>query len=79
MQPHKIVLKKVRVHILLDGRDVPPTSALDYVDRFEAFLKDINDDGTVDYRIASGGGRMEFARELCVADACGVVKPYVST
>src|SRR5574344_79813 len=30
-------LKKVRVHILLDGRDVPETSALDYVNPFEKF------------------------------------------
>ena len=50
-------VKKVRVHALLDGRDVPETSALDYIDPFEAFLADLNKDG-VDYRIASGGGRM---------------------
>ncbi|MBS1214233.1 MAG: phosphoglycerate mutase, 2,3-bisphosphoglycerate-independent [Proteobacteria bacterium] len=29
---------RVRIHILLDGRDVGETSALDYVDPFEAFL-----------------------------------------
>lgn len=56
-------VKKVRVHILLDGRDVPPTSALDYVDRFEAFLKTINADGQVDYAIASGGGRMKVTMD----------------
>ena len=50
-------VKKVRIHALLDGRDVPETSALDYVDPFEEFLTDLNKDG-VDYRIASGGGRM---------------------
>ena len=31
----KAGVKKVRLHILLDGRDVPETSALDYVDPFE--------------------------------------------
>jgi 2,3-bisphosphoglycerate-independent phosphoglycerate mutase len=31
-------VKRVRVHILFDGRDVGETSALDYVDPFEAFL-----------------------------------------
>lgn len=36
---------------------MPETSALDYVDPFEAFLADINKEG-FDYRIASGGGRM---------------------
>ena len=50
-------VKKVRVHILLDGRDVGETSALDYVDPFEAFLAGINDAG-FDAAIASGGGRM---------------------
>ncbi len=50
-------VKKIRVHILLDGRDVPETSALDYVCPFEEFLAGLNKDG-VDYRIASGGGRM---------------------
>lgn len=50
-------VKKIRVHILLDGRDVPETSALEYVRPFEEFLAGLNKDG-VDYRIASGGGRM---------------------
>lgn len=46
----------VRIHVLLDGRDVPETSALDYVVPFEAFLAGISDAG-FDARIASGGGR----------------------
>jgi 2,3-bisphosphoglycerate-independent phosphoglycerate mutase len=46
----------VRIHALLDGRDVPETSALDYVIPFEAFLTDISTEG-FDARIASGGGR----------------------
>jgi 2,3-bisphosphoglycerate-independent phosphoglycerate mutase len=50
-------LKKVRIHVLLDGRDVDPTSALLYIDPFEAYLKELNTDG-FDARIASGGGRM---------------------
>lgn len=51
-------VKTIRVHLLLDGRDVPETSALDYVDPFEEYLKEINADGSCDARIASGGGRM---------------------
>ena len=47
-----------RVHILLDGRDVEETSALRYVDDLEEFLAKINKNCSVDYRIASGGGRM---------------------
>ena len=46
----------VRIHALLDGRDVPETSALDYVVPFEAFLAELSADG-FDARIASGGGR----------------------
>ena len=49
-------VKTVRIHALLDGRDVPETSALDYVVPFEAFLREISVDG-FDARIASGGGR----------------------
>ncbi|MCL2832153.1 MAG: 2,3-bisphosphoglycerate-independent phosphoglycerate mutase [Treponema sp.] len=57
IQAKKEGVKKVRVHILLDGRDVGETSALEYIDPFEAFLKEQNTDG-FDARIASGGGRM---------------------
>ncbi|PKO33960.1 MAG: 2,3-bisphosphoglycerate-independent phosphoglycerate mutase [Betaproteobacteria bacterium HGW-Betaproteobacteria-7] len=46
----------VRIHALLDGRDVPETSALDYVVPFEAFLAELSTGG-FDARIASGGGR----------------------
>jgi 2,3-bisphosphoglycerate-independent phosphoglycerate mutase len=51
-------VKKVRVHTLFDGRDVGETSALEYVDPFETFLKELNADGSFDAKIASGGGRM---------------------
>lgn len=51
-------VKKVRVHALLDGRDVGEMSALDYFDPFASFLKDLSSDGTFDAKIASGGGRM---------------------
>ena len=51
-------VKKVRVHALLDGRDVGEVSALDYFDPFAAFLADLSADGTFDAKIASGGGRM---------------------
>lgn len=50
-------IKTVRVHILLDGRDVGETSALEYVDPFEEFLSSLRDE-SFDVKIASGGGRM---------------------
>jgi 2,3-bisphosphoglycerate-independent phosphoglycerate mutase len=50
-------VKEVRVHVLFDGRDVGETSALEYIDPFEDFLKELNNGG-FDAKIASGGGRM---------------------
>ena len=55
-------LKKVYCHILLDGRDVPATSALEYVAQLEAVLAELSADGC-DYRIASGGGRMQITMD----------------
>ncbi|NLB66547.1 MAG: 2,3-bisphosphoglycerate-independent phosphoglycerate mutase [Lentisphaerae bacterium] len=61
-------VRRARVHILLDGRDVPPTSALDYVIPFEQFLAGLNADGAADYAIASGGGRMNVTMDRYEAD-----------
>ena len=55
-------VRRVRCHILLDGRDVPATSALEYVDQLETVLKELSTDG-FDYRIASGGGRMKITMD----------------
>jgi len=55
-------VKTVRIHALLDGRDVPETSALEYVVPFEAFLAEISSNG-FDARIASGGGRQNITMD----------------
>jgi 2,3-bisphosphoglycerate-independent phosphoglycerate mutase len=60
-------VKKARIHTLLDGRDVGETSALEYIDPFEKFLATLNAKG-VDYRIASGGGRMFITMDRYGAD-----------
>ena len=60
-------VKRVRVHILLDGRDVGETSALEYVIPFEKFLSGINGPD-FDARIASGGGRMNITMDRYEAD-----------
>ena len=60
-------IKTARVHALLDGRDVGETSALDYIDPFEDYLKGLNAKGA-DYRIASGGGRMFITMDRYGAD-----------
>jgi len=58
---------RLYVHVLLDGRDVPPTSALTYVERLETFLAGLRAGG-VDARIASGGGRMQVTMDRYEAD-----------
>ncbi|MCQ2378314.1 MAG: 2,3-bisphosphoglycerate-independent phosphoglycerate mutase, partial [Victivallaceae bacterium] len=70
-------VKRARIHILLDGRDVPETSALEYIDPFEDFLKDLNTSG-VDYRIASGGGRMVITMDRYGADWNMVAKGWAT-
>jgi len=64
-QANKEGIKKIRVHALLDGRDVPPTSALEYITPLEEFLASFKD---ADYRIASGGGRMYMTMDRYNAD-----------
>ena len=59
---HAEGVKRAYCHILLDGRDVPATSALDYVRQLEEVLAELRKDGC-DYRIASGGGRMQITMD----------------
>jgi len=60
-------VKRVRIHALLDGRDVGETSALDYVNPFEDFLSSLRC-GNFDCTIASGGGRAIITRGRYEAD-----------
>ncbi len=55
-------VKKCYCHILLDGRDVPATSALEYVGQLEDVLSQLREPG-FDYAIASGGGRMQVTMD----------------
>ena len=72
-------MKRVYVHILLDGRDVPATSALEYVDMLEDKLASLREPG-FDYAIASGGGRMQITMDRYQANwpikASGSVPRY---
>ncbi len=61
-------IERVRIHVLLDGRDVSETSALDYVDALEELLETISGKPRRDYRIASGGGRMTTTMDRYEAD-----------
>ena len=68
-------VKRVRVHILLDGRDVGETSALDYVEPFEEFLASLRD-ADFDIKIASGGGRMNITMDRYEANWAMVEKGW---
>jgi len=61
-------VKKIRLHPLLDGRDVPEKSALNYIAPVEELFKELNAKYGVDYRIASGGGRMITTMDRYNAD-----------
>ncbi len=67
--------KAIYVHALLDGRDVPPTSALIYVDTLEAALSELRATG-IDAQVASGGGRMTTTMDRYGADWSMVQRGY---
>ncbi len=58
---------RVRLHVLLDGRDVDQRSALRYLETLEAKLAALNAAGA-DFCIASGGGRMITTMDRYGAD-----------
>ena len=60
-------VQKVRIHILIDGRDVGETSALEYIDPFEDFISGLRAPD-FDIKIASGGGRMKITMDRYEAD-----------
>lgn len=57
--------KKIRLHVLTDGRDVEDGSSVQYVADMEAFLASLEG---CDARIASGGGRMFVTMDRYEAD-----------
>ena len=68
-QSKKEGVKRVRIHILLDGRDVGETSALDYVVPFEAFLDELRDAGSV--HRAQSSYQIRLKAEKCLSQARG--------
>ena len=60
-------IEKVRVHGLLDGRDVAPKSGLEYFRPLEEKLSAMSRDNR-DYCMASGGGRMVVTMDRYEAD-----------
>ena len=59
---------KVKIHPLLDGRDVGERTALDYLIPTEEKLKNISKQKGLDYAIASGGGRMKVTMDRYNSD-----------
>ncbi|MEA3467767.1 MAG: 2,3-bisphosphoglycerate-independent phosphoglycerate mutase [Thermodesulfobacteriota bacterium] len=68
-------IQKVRVHGLLDGRDVGPKSALEYFGPLEEKLIAMSQ-GDKDYCMASGGGRMIVTMDRYEADWAIVEKGW---
>lgn len=61
-------VRRLYLHPLLDGRDVPGQSALLYLGPVEALFAEINADTGRDFSIASGGGRMGVTMDRYEAD-----------
>ena len=61
-QAKKEGLSKVYLHALLDGRDVPATSGLLYINDIETLFASLNDEN-FHVEIASGGGRMKVTMD----------------
>ncbi|NRA46688.1 MAG: 2,3-bisphosphoglycerate-independent phosphoglycerate mutase [Oligoflexales bacterium] len=59
--------KRIRVHALLDGRDVSEKSAEKYAERLESVLSGLREKGC-DAKVASGGGRMHITMDRYGAD-----------
>lgn len=59
--------KRIRLHVLYDGRDVPDKSSFKFTDDLEAVLEEARKNGC-DARIASGGGRMFVSMDRYEAD-----------
>lgn len=60
-------VKSVRIHTLLDGRDVDEKSAHIYIQQLQNHLDSLDPSGK-NYRIASGGGRMVITMDRYEAD-----------
>lgn len=57
-------VRKMRVHAVLDGRDVPPQSEPKYINMLESFVASLAGKyADLDVKIASGGGRMVFVAD----------------
>lgn len=68
-------VRKVRLHLLLDGRDVGPDTAEIYAKMLAEFIPTVVDQ-TFDCRVASGGGRMFVTMDRYESDWSIVERGY---
>ncbi len=68
-------VRRVRLHLLTDGRDVAARSALTWIEPLEARLAEARKAG-LDWRIGSGGGRMAITMDRYEADWAMVERGY---
>lgn len=62
-------IKRMRIHPLLDGRDVSPDSGLSYLQQLEDHIISLKKkDPELDIAIASGGGRMHVTMDRYYSD-----------
>ncbi len=62
---YKDGVRRIRVHAIFDGRDVPPQSEPRFIHQFEDFVQKFLD---ADIKIASGGGRMTTVADRYMSD-----------
>ena len=69
-QAQKEGIERVRIHLVLDGRDVPPQSADQYIQLLEGKIQELKtiSNFPLDYQIACGGGRMIFIADRYESD-----------
>jgi 2,3-bisphosphoglycerate-independent phosphoglycerate mutase len=60
--------KKIRLHVLTDGRDVPDNTGAEYIEQLETDLRALEASHAGDFKIASGGGRMKVTMDRYEAD-----------
>ncbi|MEY2988830.1 MAG: hypothetical protein RJB13_2351 [Pseudomonadota bacterium] len=73
----KAGVKKVRLHVLLDGRDVGPDTGELYLEKLSVFLNQVSTP-EFDCQIASGGGRMYVTMDRYESDWSIVERGYAA-
>ena len=68
--------KRIRVHILTDGRDVLDGSSVGFVETLENDLSQLREKG-IDARIASGGGRMYVTMDRYEVNSYPRIQPSI--